>query len=437
MKVFRVAFPAVVVLVALCTLTAAAEWKPQTIHQLNGAATATGIPAELQIVSEPWHRVVAVPYIVYMPERNRVLMLVNCDTPHQAMVLWSDDRGTSWSQPQYLHTNPQGQPDTGMCTSLTYLGRGKVMATGGQTRWFSTDYGKTWSGSPISGKVLYAWDPHLVERDSATGKVQRIVEAGYMGSMEAGQHAWLRASADEGRTWTDARAVPQWSSANEVAMIYAKNGDLVAACRTNISAKTEARLGKGLIDHYEGLGVSISKDRGATWSEIRKLYDWGRHHPSLVLMPNGDLVMTYVVRKGYADTADGFPQFGIEAVVSHDNGQTWDLDHRYLLCVWKGNRKMCASEMAPGPQAWWASSQATSSVLLPEGSILTAFGTGYRSQPGPHGESTPRDVGLVHWRLSDKPLNGDRTIRDAAFDSATRNEFDPQGVLSQPRAAEK
>lgn len=32
--------------------------------------------------------------------------------------------------------------------------------------------------------------------------------------------------------------------------------------------------------------------------------------------------MTYVVRKGYVNTADGFPQFGIEAVVSRDNGQT-------------------------------------------------------------------------------------------------------------------
>ncbi len=48
-------------------------------------------------------------------------------------------------------------------------------------------------------------------------------------------------------------------------------------------------------------------------------------------MPNGDMVMTYVVRKGYIDASDGYPQFGIEAVVSRDNGRTWDMDHRHLF----------------------------------------------------------------------------------------------------------
>ena len=87
-------------------------------------------------------------------------------------------------------------------------------------------------------------------------------------------------------------------------------------------------------------------------------------------MPNQDIVMTYVVRKGYTNDKDGFPRFGIEAVVSRDHGQTWDLDHRYILHCWTGKRK--------GDTYWWPSSQATSSVLLPDGSILTAFGTGYR-----------------------------------------------------------
>ena len=31
--------------------------------------------------------------------------------------------------------------------------------------------------------------------------------------------------------------------------------------------------------------------------------------------------------KGYVNTPDGFPQFGIEAMFSRDNGRTWDLDH--------------------------------------------------------------------------------------------------------------
>jgi len=406
-------------------VAAAVEWKPHAVRQLNGAAPEVRIPAKLQIVTEQWNRAVAVPYLVYMPEKDRLLMLVSCDYPHQAMVISSDDRGTTWSTPKYLHVDARGKSDTGLCTGLTYLGGGKVVAFGGDRRWFSRDYGASWSDlSPLGptpdGKPWYIWDPMLVERNAQSGAVTRLVETGYTVSSRPGhQQGYLRFSTDEGRTWSDGAGVPQWNGASEIVILRAANGDWVAACRTD----TPPRI-KDALDHYEGLGISISKDRGATWSEVKKLYDWGRHHPSLLLMPNHDIVMTYVVRKGYVDTPDGYPQFGIEAVVSHDNGQTWDLDHSYILHAWAGNRKG-PNENRPGPQAWWAGSQATSSVLLPDGAILTAFGTGYRSQPGPDNLPIPRDVGLVLWRLGDRPLDDDRTIRDAPFDSDVRNVVDP------------
>ncbi|GIS59345.1 MAG: hypothetical protein CM1200mP2_15700 [Planctomycetaceae bacterium] len=153
-----------------------------------------------------------------------------------------------------------------------------------------------------------------------------------------------------------------------------------------------------------GTGGLDLPGRGLTWSPGKKIYDYGRPHQSLVLMPNKDIVMTYVVRLGYVDDKDGFPQFGIEAVVSHDHGVNWDLDHRYLLHVWSGKRK--------GETYWWPSSQSTSSTLMPDGSILTAFGTGYRIQAGKDSPQAPRDVGLVKWRLNTKPVNSDRSVRD-------------------------
>ncbi|GIT30225.1 MAG: hypothetical protein Ct9H300mP1_22710 [Planctomycetaceae bacterium] len=130
-------------------------------------------------------------------------------------------------------------------------------------------------------------------------------------------------------------------------------------------------------------------------------------------MPNKDIVMTYVVRLGYVDDKDGFPQFGIEAVVSHDHGVNWDLDHRYLLHVWSGKRK--------GETYWWPSSQSTSSTLLPDGSILTAFGTGYRIQAGKDSPQAPRDVGLVKWRLNPKgrsiPTGASGTLHSIRIDA--------------------
>ena len=191
---------------------------------------------------------------------------------------------------------------------------------------------------------------------------------------------------------------PEFDGINEVCPIRAGNGNIVATCRTDPPEKYRTFR----FDHYEGFGVSISRDNGYTWSKVNQLYDWGRHHASTVLLPDGAIVVTYVVRLGYPDTADGFPQFGIEAVVSHDNGETWDLDHRYVLSSWVGNKKGTSSPADKQPSgAWQAGSHTTSSLLLPDGSILTAYGTGYRQQeegyePGQYG---PRDVELVKWTI--------------------------------------
>ena len=379
------------------------EWKAHEVRQLAEQADGVAMPAKLQIVTENWNRVVAVPYIVYMPEKDRLLMLVSCDYPHRPMVLTSDDHGASWSQPQPVLPDEPAHARHLLGVSLTYLGDGHVLCgIEGKLRCRSIDYGQTWTSEPIPPNSHSGgwnqWDPYLVDRDAATGKVIQLMETGYRGSTDGGQEAFLRSSLDLGKSWNDATRVPQWAKVSEVALARAANGHIVAACRTDIPPSKQGET----LDHFEGLGVSISADEGRTWSEVQKLFDWGRHHPSLVVMPTGEIVMTYVVRKGYIDTEDGFPQFGIAAVVSRDHGQTWDLDHRYLLHTWVGNRKG-SNQNAPGPQAWWASSQATSTVLLPDGNLLTAFGTGYRSQPNAQGMSSPRDVGLIQWQLSKEP----------------------------------
>jgi hypothetical protein len=331
-----------------------------------------------------------------MPEQDRLLMLVGCDYPHRAMVLSSSDHGTTWSNPTYLHVDGQGSPDAGLTVGLTYLGNGKLMANEGPTRWVSNDYGGTWSrtNNPAAsnGKTWYEWDPLLVDKNANTGNVERLMSF-CSDNMQPDGHfqGYIRTSLDQGATWINEIKVPQMYRVNETALVRASNGDIVAACRTDNPDQFA-----GQIDHYGGLAVSISKDNGATWSSLNTLYEWGRHHASMVVMPNDDIVMTYVVRKGYPDTAEGFPQFGVEAVVSHDNGASWDMDHRYILDSWVGNR------LSSDPNSWWPSSQATSTVLMPDGSLLTAFGTGYRSQEV-NGLPSPRDVGLVQWRLAEVP----------------------------------
>ena len=415
------------------------DWNTHEIQQLNGQAERIKLSGKFQILSEnwigrwteEWNQVAAVPYIVYFPEKDRVLMMVSCGNPHQTVILTSDDHGATWSEPWYVHTDENGKSDTGLGVGLVYLGNGKVILRVDKywlgerefLQWCSEDYGNTWSkGLPFSTLTVHAWNPPMVDTDPKTGEVTRVWETAYAGERikdvdppKYWIQAYLRQSTDEGQTWTEWVKVPEWEGFTEVALIRANNGNMVAAGRTNIPEKLA-----GENDNYAGLGVSISSDNGCTWSKMKFLYEWGRHHQSMVLLPDGDIVMTYVARAGYVKTPEGYPQFGVEAVVSHDNGRTWDLDHRYLLAAWSGNRT--------DPEWSWArGSQQTSSVLLPDGSILTAFGTGYRGDvpEGKEQNFNPRDVGLVNWCVNNEGLSDDKTITDALIDSEQRNCFDP------------
>ena len=412
------------------------NWKTHVIQQLNGQAERIKLPAKLKILTEnwtgpwieEWNQVAAVPYIAYAPEKDRVLMLVSCGNPHQAVILTSDDRGVTWSAPRYVHTDETGKSDAGLGVGLTYMGEGKAFFFTSdyegmmRTQWVTDDYGQTWEGLQMGEAGLVgAWDPGFTDRDPETGKITRVWKTMYhaedVSPKRYHSQGYLHWSDDEGCTWSELIKVPQWDGLNEIVLIRAKNGNLVVAGRTDTVDKFAE---KGL-DHYDGLAVSISQDEGCTWSAPNKLYEWGHHHPSMVVLPNGDIVMSYVARKGYVDTPEGYPQFGVEAVVSHDNGRTWDFDHKYIFATWAGNR-------TDAEWSWTRSPQATSSVLLPDGSILTAFGTGYRAtvpEDDPQ-KYHPRDVGLINWRTNDKGLNDDNTITNAPSDSDLRNRFDPQ-----------
>ena len=210
------------------------------------------------------------------------------------------------------------------------------------------------------------------------------------------QHALIRFSYDGGRTWPEEIQPPSWNGAsgvgvNEVTLCRAGNGDILAACRIVHPDYFGGKTGTerhNTIDHYCGLGVSLSRDDGHTWTGMDLLYEYGHMHPSMVLMPDGAIVMTYVVRMGAlkeahrARDAAGYSQWGVEAIVSRDNGASWDLDHRYVLGRWSG-----ASQ-----------AQSTSTVLLPDASLLTAFGAGYLSRPVKVDMAPTHEVCLVGWR---------------------------------------
>ena len=409
------------------------ESKMHEIEQLNGKAPRIKLEAYVQVITEGWDmdRWTAIdPYLVYMPEKDRLLLLItrrdftagdlNPWGRNRPMLLHSDNHGDTWSQPRPLDAG--SNEVEGESYSLSYLGDGKVVFLCPQTEawWISRDYGERWER--LSAARGYAWNPPFVDADPSTGKVRRLIDSF---SLPSGGGAYMRVSLDEGQTWGEDIKVPQWRGFGELAFARAANGDVVAAGRSESPKRFH-----GLNDGYGGMGVSISKDDGRTWSDFNMLYDWGRHHSSMVRLSTGELVMSYLVRRGYPDTPDGqFHQFGEEAVVSFDNGQTWDLDHRYILYKYHGSinrRENSAGEGDP---------QNTSSVVLPNDEIVTVFGIGPRTGNSAYEvhHYYPRDIGLVRWRINRRGLNQERTISDAPYDSDLRNKFDINPP-SQPTA---
>ena len=377
------------------------------IEQLNGAALRIKSTAQIQVISLPWDALqpVTYPYMLYMPEKDKLLGLLMCEGEAKAGVVSSDDGGATWTRPRYV--------GNGWTIGLSYLGDGTAVFKSAERYWFSHDYGETWEDSVPApgcedGKPFEEDSPFLVDRDTQTGRVTRLWATG----KKPGLACLLRHSDDKGRTWSSCRHVPQWGSTGEIVLHRATNGNLIAACRVNLPQF------EGQIDHLSGLGISVSGDNGESWSDLSILYAWGRHMSSMVTLDGGEIVLTYIARMGYVDTSDGHPQFGIEAVVSRDHGLTWDLDHRYLLAVWRGTGKAA--------EKWHNSPQRTATALLSDGSLVTAFGTGYRSMEFRINQHSPQDVGVVRWRVHEEKLSDDTTIRDAPFDSDERNVFDPK-----------
>jgi len=387
------------------------------VRQLNGDQSPTTLPAEAVWVNKSWNgERAALPFMVYMPEKDRLMMIaasgpVSYPSFHGA-VTTSDDHGKTWSQRRWLSVDGSGKPNTSELLGLTYLGQGRLMAFAGDLKaiGISSDFGQTWRIAKSKASSAWFWDPPMIEKN-ANGQIQRLTFGCWKptgvasGSSEAPYcQGYLQHSLDEGKTWSDPIKVPQWLGVNEVNIIVAPNGDWMAACRTDLPK----RFAHTAFDHYGGLGVSLSKDQGKTWSDVKPLYEWGRHHPSMAILPDGRIVMSYIARMGYPDTADGFRQFGVEAVVSRDNGQTWDLPHRYVLADWVGNLRSAIDAQGIRHEQtydWYCGPQCSSTVALSSGEIITAFAAGFRTMPGDKKEVM--DVAVIRWR-ADSDVMKDR-----------------------------
>jgi hypothetical protein len=363
-------------------------FKPHPIKQGDGRGGWIIRAGEYQFLHHPAGRYV-MPFGIAQMDNGELILAASwhdgtaekAAEAEKPVVAFSRDRGRTWTEFQRVE-GAGGRP-----MSLTYLGKGKLTFHSDLlkqvTQFRSRDYGRTWTErNPLqlaeNGQPFNTEGNVLVDRD-AGGQAVRIAMAGYyyppgMKWPKDPATGVVRWSSDEGRTWTNETRPPNWRwpeqhggkqyirGISEGSLIRAANGWVVAALRTDIPARY---LEVPHDDSLEGTGISISKDDGRTWSDPRILYDAGRHHAHLLRLPNGTLVMTLIVRDDVRNRELASYRRGCEAILSRDNGETWDLEHKYVLDDFEfyDGRKWFNSECGH-----------LYSALFDDGNILTCYG---------------------------------------------------------------
>jgi hypothetical protein len=106
--------------------------------------------------------------------------------------------------------------------------------------------------------------------------------------------------------------------------------------------------------------ISFSSDHGFTWSKPEPILDAAEHPADLSLLRDGSLLMTFGVRH---------KPYGVQAIVSRDEGKTWQKNTRFLL-AWDGDHGDLGYPI---------------SVERPDGKILTLYYIVY-GEPDSRGE---------------------------------------------------
>jgi hypothetical protein len=372
-----------------------AEWQAHEIRQGDGQGGLVARPAQRQVLKHPDSEH-TMPFGLTQMDNGEIAIIVSREKANPAggrifepNIAFSQDGGATWSPFQAI-PGTKGRPQF-----LTWLGGGSLsfvteaLGGGRQQRFFSNDYGRTWKESidhpgTRDGKGFGLEGNGWVDRDEK-GAPKAILEIGY--HLDAGKShptgdftGVFRRSVDGGKTWIDEVSPPQWKftvehngkkwlrGVSEGAVVRAANGDLVAALRTDMPPKYFEGPHD---DSLEGTAISISKDNGKTWSDLKFLFEAGRHHANLQRMPNGDLVCTLVVRddiqagklnKGELTSH----RRGCDSLVSHDHGQTWNLDRRYELDSFEFLR----------PDGYWVDGVCghIGAVALNDGHMLAVYG---------------------------------------------------------------
>jgi Neuraminidase (sialidase) len=294
-------------------------------------------------------------------------------------IVTSQDGGKTWSAPRTVVDGPEddrnpalGQLKNGDIvlayailhgydsTGLKLSSDRTVRRADGVYVIRSSDNGKTWT-RPERSESTFA----LEKKDgslSPYGKIVQLEDGTALMSVyyqfpdQRGHQDYVFRSHDNGKTWGEPVLIGEHY--NETGLLTLPGGRVLAALRS---------------EHGGHLAIAASKDGGKTWSTPVEVTRDNEHPGDLILLRSGDILLTYGERN---------KPFGVETILSHDKGKTWDIASKTVL----------AGDAASTDCGY------PSSVQLPNGSIVTV----YYQVDDPHNAPASAKAKSIVWRVPQK-----------------------------------
>lgn len=250
----------------------------------------------------------------------------------------------------------------------------------------STDDGQTWARMRIG--------PEDFPPNAQTQTSRNIVELPdgtlllgvSVNEMEQGRIAYLWISQDRGETWNrstsrvrigEYRGQPydNWDGFFcEDFTFRAQSGKLLHFIRCGPPSPMYPMNDGRLTPSGSAIDRTMrceSTDLGQTWGELRDCGDYGMHYPRVIRLQDGRLLLTFTQR-------GVFYPIGLQAVLSYDDGETWDFQSDRLIIE--------------GKTGWGISSGGGfgNTIQLADGTLVSC--STYRWD-----DDTPLEV--IRWRL--------------------------------------
>ncbi len=237
------------------------------------------------------------------------------DVAFHIFVYRSDDLGLTWAQVN--QTDLLGKEPAMAC-----LPDGAVVMTaqhihaGAQSpempAYRSVDGGVTWETQYLKGNRDYPRNI-LVDGDGSLLFIRsKAFRYEFEEPRDSSPNLELCRSRDGGRTWERTEGAVDWDYTGimEVSSAVLGGGRMLASLRR----QPPGTQGEG----FEDTVLTESEDGGRTWSRPRRVSETGEVHFNLLRLSSGQVMATY---------SNYHVPYGVCAVMSPDEGRTWDRDN--------------------------------------------------------------------------------------------------------------